>query len=374
MMGEYEEAFHQISFLIDLAESKNLGDDLLSKLYLLKGQVQSEFCLYADAVLALTTSIHKNPQLKESYFERAAAYFELGEFDKAIEDFLTSEYQTNKTTIWKTSAKLSAGVVAGILDGGVCSLTTFIPNTLGTLQGLKMGLWAFVQHPLETSNAFTDAAVDCIKWLKSSAPLDLLQDIVPELKELIQKYDQLEDFDKGVMIGQVIGKYGIEILLCKQTSITVKAFRELKKANQVLTLEALASPETTHKILEQAAKRWAQREAFLKNATLKIDWDKQGKHIIGHNNFIPHDNKSIWVHSKEKTQELIDRYAGTGAKARRANTHIPGSPGYQEIVDFEEFIGYHVNKDTGIKTPTNWGKIHYADDGVHVVPHLPKGK
>ena len=39
--------------------------------------------------------------------------------------------------------------------------------------------------------------------------------------------------------------------------------------------------------------------------------------------------------------------------------------GYQEIVNFGEFIGYVVDTKTGIKISTAWGKIHYANDGVH---------
>lgn len=44
----------------------------------------------------------------------------------------------------------------------------------------------------------------------------------------------------------------------------------------------------------------------------------------------------------------------------------------QEVVDFQEFISYHVNENTGVKTPTTKGKIHYAKDGVHIVPAHPE--
>lgn len=91
LMEDFEEAFIQICFLINLAENNCLGSDLLSKLYLLKGQVQSEFGLYADAISTLTTSIQHNPLLKDAYFERAVAYFELGEFEKATENYLLSK-------------------------------------------------------------------------------------------------------------------------------------------------------------------------------------------------------------------------------------------------------------------------------------------
>jgi hypothetical protein len=42
------------------------------------------------------------------------------------------------------------------------------------------------------------------------------------------------------------------------------------------------------------------------------------------------------------------------------NNAAPGTPGYKELVDFGELIGYHVNEITGTKTPTPWGTIHYS--------------
>lgn len=64
----------------------------------------------------------------------------------------------------------------------------------------------------------------------------------------------------------------------------------------------------------------------------------------------------------------MNKFAGTGIKRTSAT---PGMPGYQELVNFKEFIGYNVKKETGERTATTWGKIHYAKDGVHVVPALP---
>ena len=50
----------------------------------------------------------------------------------------------------------------------------------------------------------------------------------------------------------------------------------------------------------------------------------------------------------------------------------PGAPGYKEIINFTESIGYSVDPITGKKIPTNWGKIHYAKDGIHIAPTKPR--
>jgi len=74
-------------------------------------------------------------------------------------------------------------------------------------------------------------------------------------------------------------------------------------------------------------------------------------------------NPSIFT--QPDPDRLLKEYAGTGTKVRG---DIPGLPGYKELVNFEEFIGYAVNPHTGTKTATTYGKIHYATNGVHIVP------
>ena len=164
----------------------------------------------------------------------------------------------------------------------------------------------------------------------------------------------------------MIGKYGAEILTAKYSTEAVAAYRKLKKANQLLTLEALASPEQAQSILSAAGKRWDLRQETLNNGTIKFEWDKQGKHIVGHKNYEIDKNRSIWMHPD--TERLLKDYAGTGTKVRG---DIPGLPGYKELVNFEEFIGYSVNPTTGAKIATTYGKIHYATNGVHIVPFSP---
>jgi hypothetical protein len=52
---------------------------------------------------------------------------------------------------------------------------------------------------------------------------------------------------------------------------------------------------------------------------------------------------------------ITKKFAGTDMKG---NSVAPGLPGYKEIVDFGEFIGYYVDESTGVKTPTTKGIIH----------------
>jgi filamentous hemagglutinin len=90
---------------------------------------------------------------------------------------------------------------------------------------------------------------------------------------------------------------------------------------------------------------------------------KQGKHIPGHNNYIP--GKSILTHPDP--QALLDSHAGTGTPVR--GTY--GQPGFVERVDFGQDIGLWVDQSTGVSAPTSIGRIHYSSNGAHIVPTRP---
>ena len=46
---------------------------------------------YEQAIEALSAAIKKDPKNKAAYFHRAAAYFETGNFDEALNDYLRSD-------------------------------------------------------------------------------------------------------------------------------------------------------------------------------------------------------------------------------------------------------------------------------------------
>ncbi|MCX6989860.1 MAG: polymorphic toxin type 50 domain-containing protein [Chlamydiae bacterium] len=354
---------------------KGSDTDLFAKLQedaiLLKGQTELEAGLYADAVLTLTELINKNPEKKEAYFERATGYFELGDFDLSLQDYLQSKVAL--PVISSTSLDMipfSKGLTLGIVQGGVQGGTEFIPSLLASLQGLSQGLWAFAQDPVDVSADFVDASKACVNFIREHTPLETLQELVPELQDLIAKWDGLEDQIKGELTGQIIGKCGVDIFAGVGVTKAMNSYRLLKKANNMMTFEAMAISERNRSVIKmEALKRAQNRKEVFKNANLKIQPDKQGKHIIGHNNYEPILNKSIFEHPNP--QKLIDEFSGKGVSLRN---QTPGTPSYQELVNFEEFIGYAIDRATGEKVATSWGKIHYAQDGVHIVPTIRKGQ
>lgn len=89
-----------------------------------------------------------------------------------------------------------------------------------------------------------------------------------------------------------------------------------------------------------------------------INIGKQGKHILGHNNYII--GKSIL---KEDAQALLDAFHSGNIKSSRVINDV------KTQVDFGKNIGTVVRD--GIDIPTTNGIIHNSKTGAHIVPSNP---
>ena len=95
---------------------------------------------------------------------------------------------------------------------------------------------------------------------------------------------------------------------------------------------------------------------------LEILEGKQGKHILGHNNYI--EGRSYLTVSMQEAQELVNRYAGTGHIDRDKN----GKWKHTETILHNSVIGVDIDNRTGQKFDTDMFKIHYSKSGTHIVP------
>lgn len=107
------------------------------------------------------------------------------------------------------------------------------------------------------------------------------------------------------------------------------------------------------------AVKTAKKSTSFSGVSKKIHLGKQGKHIVGHNNYTK--GKSILNISTEKAQKLVNEYSGTGKKIG-AN---------RERVNFKSVIGKYVDPKTGKAYDTTVGTIHYSNSGTHIVPEKP---
>ncbi|MBS4534987.1 capsid protein [Clostridium sp. D2Q-14] len=92
---------------------------------------------------------------------------------------------------------------------------------------------------------------------------------------------------------------------------------------------------------------------------------RQGKHILGHNNY---EGKSYLLDGVDP-QELVNKYAGTG-ELKFSKTKIEWTK--KEFITSKENIGVNVDLDTGEEALTNYFSISYSKKGTHIVPRKPK--
>lgn len=89
---------------------------------------------------------------------------------------------------------------------------------------------------------------------------------------------------------------------------------------------------------------------------LVIHMGQQGKHILGHPNYIP--GRSVL---RADPHRLLQNKAGKGTMV---NEH-------KERVNFGEDIGDYLDLKTNHYYPTTNGIIHYGKNGAHIVPAAP---
>ena len=90
---------------------------------------------------------------------------------------------------------------------------------------------------------------------------------------------------------------------------------------------------------------------------ITINEGKQGKHIVGHNNYQPGKSELTY----RNPQELLEKFVGKGTRY-----------GNKEVVDFGKNIGIYVDPISGTRMPTTRGTIHYDSKGTaHIVPAKP---
>ena len=146
------------------------------------------------------------------------------------------------------------------------------------------------------------------------------------------------DLARGDYFGAALDAFGI-VPVIGEVADTAKLAKMADKASDAV----------------KTAKKATSFSSFPKN----IHIGKQGKHIVGHNNY--KKGKSILNVSTDTAQSLVKKYSGTGRKIG-AN---------RERVNFKRVIGKYVDPKTGKAYDTTIGTIHYSNSGTHIVPEKP---
>jgi hypothetical protein len=66
---------------------------------------------------------------------------------------------------------------------------------------------------------------------------------------LYERFDQLNDSEKGKLIGYTVGKYGVDLFAGGAAVKGVSTYRNLRTANRICTLESIAISNADRKAI-----------------------------------------------------------------------------------------------------------------------------
>lgn len=279
--GSFEEALTDICALIQQAKEEGVAASLDFRMNYYKGAAESEMGRYHEAIDTLTTMLDQ-VRWDEGYLERAVAYFETGQFDLAFKDYLTifsSSIKAHPVDNWTPySLEYASGITVGTLEGIGAGALEFIPSTLSSATGLCNGLWALLKNPGKASHEIVSATYDCLEYIRTHSTPEIAQTLVPELKELVTDWDSIPEYKRGQLTGYILGKYGVDVFMCVGTTKLFKAYRDLKRANNILTLElAAANAENKALLIEEAGKRLQSKAGNIKRFDIKALFNDKNK-------------------------------------------------------------------------------------------------
>lgn len=370
--GNSEEAMNCAEKYINLLKKENLESQIQPQEMLLLGQSYLELNEYSKAIQVLSDLIEKDPTNKEAYLNRSFAYFETGSFEEALLDFNLSDKEKSLLSPKnEASNEFSQALMSSLYEGSAEAIVDFVPSLCESAYGLGSALWVGVQSPIESSKNFADACYEigeCVVDYCKTVDRDILDGYIDQIKILHANFDNLSDKDKGELIGYTIGRYGVDFFAGGVALKSINAFRNLKAANSICNLEAMAtSLANKEALISSSLKHAADRNAYF-NFT-KVHWGKQGKHMPVKHNFVK--GKGIIALEDSELEFLLKKHSGKGSRVRGSW----GEPDYKERVDFGKIIGEFALDEKGKPVqyfPTTKGIIHYAKDGfMHVVPSNP---
>ncbi len=365
--GDADGSLEDINLFIEIAK-KNGEEHLLdSRIFQRQGESFLEVGLYHDAISSLTEAIDRDPKNLEAYFQRSSAYFEIGDFDHSLSDYLNSNKLENFVPVKSAPIEFINAFASSVIEGSKDALCDFIPSLCYTAYGLGECLWTFGEHPIDSVNHLANTSYEIgehiVDYLKT-VDREKISEYATELVSLYERFDELSNNEKGHLIGYTLGKYGTDIFAGSAVLKGVVSFKKLREANRICNLESMAlSASSKEAIASSALKQYSERCKFFEKS--KIHWGKQNKHIPGTNNY--KGGNSIFLH--KDANKLLKEHASKGVYKRGEM----GKPGYKEVVDFNEPIGIWKNKK-GESLPTTKGTIHYSKDGAHIVPAHPESK
>lgn len=183
---------------------------------------------------------------------------------------------------------------------------------------------------------------------KASGNEELVLESQTKITQLTQKYKELSNVS-----GLPTRMERIRVTQYKRSSTK-------KIENKINSLYNYGNTEENFRIYKNAQKR----QDKIKNGeyNLNINVEKQQKHNINSDKYVK--GKSYFNIDIEEQQKMVNDYAGNGYIYADAKGNLTN----KELCVTNKIIGKYINKNKNTEVETNSFVIHYARDGVHIVP------
>lgn len=359
--GRYQESLDEIAVLIAKANKKK--QPLSAEVYFYKGASESELGLYHDAILSLEQALLKKPQDESIYFERAAAYFERGQFDKSITDYLASGAKQETMEGVSISVDFASGLAKGIKKGIQEEFDQMLPAWAPIM---SVGLWALANNP-SPSAKFVTGALACVA---AAGVYFTADEMVTELRELVTNWGQLSESERGVLTGYVIGKYGIEVFACYGIAKGMESYSKLKKANSAMTFNVMLTDEATASAIRaryKSIEKLKNDQEFIQKSFLKKPYPeheiRETVRKLGY--ILPERPKGI-------PSNFVTEYSNKGCgityrdPAKPAYNYIRLMPGNPQSPNLAQQKPYIVHVKNGNHLDSIGNKISGKDPQAHI--------
>lgn len=211
---------------------------------------------YAQAAHDYGKAIEADPLNSIVYVERAAALFNLENYDASLQDYHQVASEPQPLSVSEFSLGFAKGLPRGVYESG---------------EGMILFFADFVKHPIQTSKQMIESINTLVQLARTDEWGVIGEALSPEIHQLVTQWDFLSSQERGELAGYAIGKIGSDILLPgslpKVAAKSVKSAEELvaickniKIAQETLVLEAATEIGSSIKIAEvvQMSKKTTQ--------------------------------------------------------------------------------------------------------------------
>jgi tetratricopeptide (TPR) repeat protein len=256
---------------------------------------------YKAAVEHFSEAIRCNWEYGAAYIERAHAYLELGELQRAVDDYMTTIWQNLEpapTPLRSVRGLLPdqpvefaygflQGTMVGVRDAG----EQLVPSLLQSLRGVSNGIWCFACEPLDVTVELLESVNAFIDYVESHTVEENLEVAVPEVSHLLMQWKVLSPSQRGYKTGYIFGKYGTDIILPGKALSSVRRLRNFKRATTISTLEQCTSTDAQIAIVRERCRiHQVNRQRLIQHAAT------EELHLPANGNVWPHfmQEKHAW--------------------------------------------------------------------------------